>query len=112
MSGTCPCCKQAVAAPSLEAAIATARLDAFEASILQAVWSGKGHTVSSERVFDEMYADDPDGGPSPSCMYAALRGTLSQLNLKLKGVGIVVVPGRQGKGYRLSLEENNYGQGS
>lgn len=105
MSGSCPCCKQPIDVPSLEDAIASARLDGFEASILRAVWSGKGHPVQTERIFDAMYADDPDGGPSPTRMYAAFRGALARLNSKLNATGVAVHGVGYRKGWRLALRE-------
>lgn len=107
----CPCCKQAVPTPSLEDAIASARLDGLEARILGAIWKGKGHPVQTERVFDAMYSDDPDGGPSPTVMYAALHKACRRLNSQLSSAGIAVVPAYFRKGYRLSLGGNR-GQGS
>lgn len=107
MSGSCPCCKQPIDVPSLEDAIASARLDGFEASILRAVWSGKGHPVLSERVFDEMYADDVDGGPSPTRMYAALHGALARLNSKLNDTGVAIQGVGYRKGWRLALGDQS-----
>lgn len=108
----CPCCKQAVAVPSLEDAIASACLNGFEARILGAVWKGGGHPVQTERVFDAMYCDDPDGGPSPTIMYAAFNRARLRLNSQLFQSGIAVVPARYRKGYRLSLGDHNRGQSS
>lgn len=104
MSGACPCCKQPIDVPSLDDAIASARLDGLEVSILRAVWNGNGHPVPSERIFDAMYADDPDGGPSPTVMYLALHKGRERLNSQLDGTGIAVVSVGFRKGYRLSLK--------
>lgn len=109
---SCPCCKQEVAAPSLEDVIAACCLSGMEASVLSAVWHGRGLTVHTEKIFDAMYADDPDGGPSPTRMYAALHKARRRLNSQLLQSGIAVVPARYRKGYRLSLGDNNRGQGS
>ncbi|TIR74580.1 MAG: hypothetical protein E5X15_21390, partial [Mesorhizobium sp.] len=53
---SCPCCKQAVAVPTLEIVIDRYKVTPLEARILGAVWKGKGMPVMTERVFDAMYA--------------------------------------------------------
>jgi hypothetical protein len=102
----CPCCEQSVAAPSLDSAIASHRLDGFEASILRAVWRGKGHPVPTERIFDAMYVDDPDGGPLPTRMYAEFNKALCRLNSQLSSAGIAILSVGYRKGYRLALGGN------
>jgi hypothetical protein len=97
----CPCCKQAVTIPSLDDVITGCRLDGFEASILSAVWAGKGHPVQTERVFDAMYADDPDGGPEPPRMYAAFKVALCHLRARVKDSGISIENVGYRRGYRL-----------
>ena len=93
----CPCCQQAVAAPTLEIVIDRFGLTPMEARILRAVWKGKGHPVPNERIFDHMYEDDPDGGPSPTKMYSAFKVALCHLRQKLTGSGV----GIENVGYRL-----------
>jgi hypothetical protein len=104
MNTTCPCCKQAVTAPSLDEVIAACRLDGFEASVLRAVWAGGGGPVQTERIFDAMYADDPDGGPSPTRMYRAFRTALRDLRLRLKGTGIGIESVEYRRGHRLTIK--------
>ena len=104
MSGSCPCCMQPVAAPSLDDVIAACRLDGFEAAILGTVWAGKGTAVQALKIFDAMYADDPDGGPSPTRMYAAFRHALSSLNSKIEDMGIAVRSIGRRKGWRISFD--------
>ena len=111
MSAACPLCKQAVTTPSLDDVIAARRLDGFAASVLRAVWAGKGLRVQTERIFDEMYADDPDGGPSPTNMYLAFRAALRHLRAQLKGSGIGIEGVGYRKGHRLTLGGND-GKGS
>lgn len=106
----CPMCKQPVAAPSLEDAIAACPLNGFEEKILSAVWAGRGMPVQTEPIFSRMFEDDPDGGPSPTRMYAAFYQALGRLNSQLSDTGIAVVSNRYRKGYRLSLGANR-GQG-
>jgi hypothetical protein len=50
-----------------------------------------------------MYADDPDGGPSPSKMYAAFKVALSRLRAKIQGSGAGIENCGYGQGYRLVL---------
>lgn len=100
---SCPCCKQAVAVPTLEIVIDRYKVTPLEARILGAVWKGKGMPVMTERVFDAMYADDPDGGPSPTRMYAAFKVALCHLRARLKGSGITVENVGYRQGYRLIL---------
>lgn len=107
MNSACPCCKQAVTAPSLEGVIEARRLDGFEASILSAVWAGKGRPVQTGPIFDAMYSDDPDGGPSPTRMYAAFKVALHSLNSKLNGTGIAIRSAGYRKGFRISFTVSN-----
>lgn len=81
----CPCCKQAVPVPSQEIVVDYYKLTPLEARILGAVWKGKGMPVQTERIFDAMYADDPDGGPSPGKMYLAFKVALCHLRVRLDG---------------------------
>ena len=107
----CPLCKQPIAAPSLDDVIVACRLNGFEAKILGAVWAGRGKPVQTEKIFDAMYLDDIDGGPSPHSMYAAFNKALGRLNSQLSDTGIAIISNRYRKGYRLSLG-GNHGQGS
>lgn len=101
---SCPCCKQAVNVPTLEMIVDTYQLTPLQARILEAVWRGKGHPVKTERIFDAMYADDPDGGPSPSRMYAAFKVALCHLRKRLEGSGVWVENVGYHRGYRLVLK--------
>lgn len=99
----CPCCNQRVVAPSLNIVIDRYKVSPLEARILGAVWRGKGHAVQTERIFDAMYVDDPDGGPSPQRMYAAFKVALCHLRKKLEGSGVGVECVGYRAGYRLVL---------
>ncbi|WP_454618395.1 hypothetical protein [Bradyrhizobium cenepequi] len=81
----CPCCKQSVRVPTLEIIIDHYKVTPLEARILGAIWKGKGHPVQTERIFDAMYVDDPDGGPSPTRMYLAFKVALCHLRARLDG---------------------------
>jgi len=97
----CPCCAQIVASPTVDIIIDRYRITPREASILRAVWKGKGHPVQTERIFDAMYSDDPDGGPSPSRMYAAFKVALCHLRERLAGSGVSIENVGYRRGYRL-----------
>lgn len=101
----CPCCKQKVSAPSLEIVVDHYQITPLQARILGAVWRGKGLPVSTERLFDAMYVDDPDGGPLPSVMYRSLKVGMHHLRARLKGSGISVKNAGYRQGYRLVIGE-------
>jgi hypothetical protein len=99
----CPCCKQPVAAPTLEIVVDRYDVTPLQARILGAVWRGKGMPVQTERIFDAMYVDDPDGGPSPTRMYAAFKVALCHLRTRLDGSGIGIENVGYRQGYRLVM---------
>ncbi|MGY4333166.1 hypothetical protein ACVWWG_007583 [Bradyrhizobium sp. LB7.2] len=99
----CPCCRQSVRVPSLAIVIDHYKVTPLEARILGAIWKGKGHPVQTERIFDAMYADDPDGGPSPTRMYAAFKVALCHLRVRLRGSGISIENVGYRRGYRLII---------
>lgn len=81
-------------------------LKPIEARILRAVWRGKGLPVRAQKIYDEMYADDPDGGPSASNAYASFKSALCYLRGRLKGSGVSIETVGYRKGYRLILGEH------
>ena len=99
----CPCCSSPIRVPSLDVIVFHYGLSPFQARILEAVWRGRGLPVQAERVFDAMYQDDPDGGPTPAKMYAAFKEGLHRLRVKLDGSGIAVVSAGYRRGYRLVM---------
>lgn len=101
----CPCCKQPVRVPSLEIVIDHYGVTPLEARILGAIWKGKGLPVQTEKIFDAMYWDDADGGPSPPRMYAAFKVALCHLRDRLEGSGVSIVNVGYRRGYRLVLGE-------
>lgn len=101
----CPCCRQMVKSPTLELVIDRFEISDQQALILKAVWDGRGFPVQTERIFDVMYADDPNGGPSPSKMYLAFKVGLHHLRQKLKGSGIGIENVGYRQGYRLVIGE-------
>lgn len=56
-------------------------------------------------MFDAMYVDDPDGGPSQSRMYLDLREAVARLNDVAGRSGIVVLYCGRAKGWRLEILE-------
>lgn len=102
----CPCCRQPVDAPSLDIVISNYGVRPQEARVLRAIWQGKGMPVQTERVFDAMYEDDPDGGPSYAAMYSAFKCALSRLRARLEGSGIGIETVGYRRGYRLVMKGN------
>lgn len=102
----CPCCGNPVHTPTLEIIIDRYGIKPIEARILSAVWRGKGHPVQTERIFDAMYADDPDGGPSQPRMYANFKVALCHLRKRLEGSGVGIENIAPRAGYRLVLGRN------
>ena len=102
----CPCCGQRVHVPSVEIVIDHYKATPLEAKILRAIWKGRGLPVMTERIFDAMYVDDPDGGPSPSRMYVAFKVALCHLRAKLVGSGISIKNAGYRQGYRLVIGDN------
>lgn len=102
----CPCCKHPISAPDVEIVIDHFRLPPMQAAVLRAVWRGKGMPVMPERIFNVIYADDPDGGPSPGTMYRNFKVTLCHLRKRLAGTGIAIENVGYAQGYRLSMELN------
>ncbi|CAA2140408.1 HNH endonuclease [Hyphomicrobium sp. ghe19] len=101
----CPCCEQRVPQPTVDVIAHAAGLSPLQEAILRAVWSGKGRSVQPETIFSEMYADDPDGGPSASKMYSAFKVALCHLRGKLVGTGVSIENVGYRQGYRLVMKE-------
>lgn len=101
----CPCCKRDVPAPDLDVIIEHYRLPNIQAAILRSVWKGRGHPVSAETIFNEMYADDPNGGPRTKTMYCTLKEGLSRMRKTLQGSGVGIETVGYRQGYRLVLGE-------
>jgi len=100
----CPCCRRPVAAPTLDMIIDHYDVTPMEATILRAVWKGKGLPVQTERIFDSMYADDADGGPSETKMYHAFKIALCRLRARLEKSGYSIENVGYRRGYRLIIE--------
>lgn len=101
----CPCCHQPVRVPTVDIIADHYKLTPMEKRILGAIWRGKGMPVHTERIFDAMYEDDPDGGPSPGKMYAAFKVGLCHMRAKLEGSGVSIETVGYRRGYRLILGE-------
>lgn len=102
----CPCCGQKVDVPTLDIVIETCGISPFQARILEAVWRGRGRAVPTQRIFDAMYADDPDGGPSNNEMYLQFKFGLNRLRERLKGSGVWIENVGYRRGYRLVIGDN------
>jgi hypothetical protein len=105
----CPCCNQEVSAPALDIVVEHYRVPPCEENVLRAVWKGKGRAVQTEQIFCVMYADDPDGGPSPDRMYRAFKALLHSLRVRLAGSGITIENVGYRRGYRLVIGETTNG---
>lgn len=101
----CPCCGRPISVPTIELLIDRYRLASREEKILRAVWRGRGFPVMTDRIFDVMYEDDPDGGPTWSNMYNSFKSGLHKLRLKIDGSGISIQNVGKGQGYRLVIGE-------
>ncbi|MGO4917768.1 hypothetical protein [Pseudogemmobacter sp. W21_MBD1_M6] len=80
----CPMCGGAVPV-ALDNLIQLHKVTGQAEAILRAFWEGQGRTLSTERLFDAMYADDPDGGHGQTSMHAQLRAAVQELNILLAG---------------------------
>lgn len=96
-------CGATVPVPLLADVIAARGITGHSAAVLEAVWRGKGMPVVSQEIFDAMYADDPDGGPSPTRMYLDLRKAIDGLNARLNDSGVAVAEAGFRQGFRLNL---------
>lgn len=99
----CPCCRRPVILPTVEIVIDRYNVTPLEASIFRAVWKGKGLSVQTERIFDAMYADDADGGPSPTKMYVAFKIALCRLRKRIEGSGYSIENVGYRRGYKLVI---------
>jgi hypothetical protein len=75
-------------------------------ALLRAVFSADGLPISTSEIFDAMYADDPDGGPSLGVMYSDANAAYAELQSALDGTGVGVV--RRDRGWRLRLDRGAY----
>lgn len=102
----CPCCRRPVNVPTLDIVIDHYKVPTCEQRVLRAVWNGKGHPVQTERIFSAMYADDPDGGPSPDAMYRAFKALLHNIRVRLAGSGITIENVGYRMGYRIVIGDD------
>lgn len=102
---SCPCCRQPVPIPTLETVTLALNLQPLQERILRAIWRGKGQAVPTSRVFDVMYEDDPDGGPSDAEMYRAFKVALCRLRGRLAGSGVSIENVGYRRGWRLVMAE-------
>lgn len=87
--------------PLLDDIVATAELTTMEEAALVSLWKGRGLPVTTQRIFDAMYADDPDGGPSLSRVYFDFNSVLTSLRDKLSVFGFEIIGGHGA--YRVTL---------
>lgn len=90
MTALCPMCRASVPVPDLDDLLDLPGMTDHAAAVLTAVWEAQGKAVTSNMLFDAMYADDPDGGPSTTQCYADLRRAVKALNDALAGLGVLL----------------------
>jgi hypothetical protein len=105
----CPCCRRKIEKPDFDVLVDYYKITPLQAAVLDAVWRGRGLPVPTERIFTVMYADDPDGGPSPNAMYRDFKVALHKLRKRLEGSGVTVENVGYRQGYRLVLGDKKYG---
>ena len=99
----CPCCASETEAVSPDVLAQTLNLEPIDVAILHAVWNGRGLPVMTAKIFDAMFEDDPDGGPSPSRMYARFHDGMERLTARLSGSGVYIDKAGYREGYRLRI---------
>jgi hypothetical protein len=102
----CPCCNHRVVTPTLDVVVMNCDLSPLHERILSVIWSAKGRPVMTDRIFQAMYIDDPEGGPSPNKMYGAFKVALHHMRTRLEGSGVSIVNDGYRQGYRLVLGGN------
>lgn len=72
-------------------------------AVLRAVWSAGGRAATTEQIFDWLYADDPDGGPSQGRMYSDMHAAIRAVNATLAGTQQIVPIGNRSGRWRLRI---------
>ena len=99
----CPMCRASVPVPDLDDLIDLQGMTGHPEAVLRAVWSAGGRPTTTERIFDEMYANDPEGGPSQGKMYQDLHHALDAVNSALAGTLQIVAIGNRSGRWRLRI---------
>lgn len=99
----CPYCSTVIEVHMLDIVIDHYCVPPSEEAVLRAVWKGKGRPVQTSRIFDAMYADDPDGGPPANQMYRDFKALMHNLRCRLAGSGITIENVGYRQGYRLVI---------
>ena len=100
----CPMCGDTVQADErLEALLRQHRLIGRPEAVLRALWVSRGRATTTERIFDWLYADDPNGGPTIRTMYSDLYAAIETLNYRLGGKLQIVPIGTQSGRWRLRI---------
>lgn len=88
----CSCCGQTLP-PKLDVGIYLTQL---QQRLVERVHRAGKHGIQTSRLFDFMYGDDPNGGPSHG--NDSLRVFIYQVNQRLKKVGKVIRSPKGGRG--------------
>ena len=99
----CPCCGHEIKAPSFEQIVNHYEIAPQAARLLDAVWKGRGLPVSTQRICEVIWSDDPNGGPPEARMYRNFQWALHHLRKRLVGSGVSVESAGYNAGYRLVM---------
>jgi len=99
----CPCCGHQIQAPSFEQIVHHYKIAPQAARLLDAVWKGRGLPVSTQRICEAIWRDDPNGGPPEARMYRNFQWALHHLRECLEGSGVAVENAGYNLGYRLTM---------
>lgn len=99
----CPLCGAGAGTGTLDTLVRSHGMTGHPEAVLRAVWSAGGRPTTTERIFDEMYADDPEGGPSQGKMYQDLHHALDAVNSALAGTLQIVAIGNRSGRWRLRI---------
>ncbi|PZX39379.1 hypothetical protein LY56_02912 [Roseinatronobacter thiooxidans] len=99
----CPMCNARAGAATIDRLVQSSNVTGMPEAVLRAVWASAGRTVTTLDLFDAMYVDDPDGGPSQARMYEDLHDAINVVNVSLAGK-VRIVPKGVGRGrWRLQI---------
>ncbi len=99
----CPMCGAGEGVRSIDDFVRHHRIKGHPEAILRAVWASSGQIMTTERLFDALYADDPDGGPSRTKMHADLHAAVRTVNTMLAGTLRVEQVGAKRGRWRLRI---------
>ena len=93
----CPCCNTLIESLDVED-LAFIALSPLERRIVEALISSYPRLVTRDYIIDQMYWDDPDGGPLDA--YNTMHVVMMKVRRKLSKFGWTISRGKQGPGMR------------